>query len=257
MFPLGWAGMNIAAYFYNRSLLNRGGKIDVVANIKNVPAHLVKGIVHDCERGLTSEIMPYAWQSETCLGNWHYDRALYDQPGEFGGYLHPRDVIHWLIDTVSKNGTFVLNVPGRPDGTIDSKEIAVLDKITAWMSVNSAAIYETRPWKIFGEGPTKVSAGAFNGTSVANLGAKGRAIHADQGQPCDLCHPTWTSRPGNNDSSTRAFEQELSRRIGKVEVLGAQQAPEWKQTQSGLTVKLPKALRGLPEYGVTVKVYLA
>jgi len=48
--------MNIASYFYNRSLLNRGGKVDVVANIKNVPAHLVKAVVADYERGLTNEI---------------------------------------------------------------------------------------------------------------------------------------------------------------------------------------------------------
>ena len=66
----------------------------------------------------------------------------------------------------------VLNIPGKPDGTIDSKEIAVLDKITAWMNVNSEAIYETRPWKIFGEGPHKVSAGAFHGDTVSSLGAE-------------------------------------------------------------------------------------
>jgi alpha-L-fucosidase len=257
MFPLGWAGMNIAAYFYNRSLLNRGGKIDVVANIKNVPAHLVKGIVHDCERGLTSEIMPYAWQSETCLGNWHYDRALYDQPGEFGGYLHPRDVIHWLVDTVSKNGTFVLNVPGRPDGTIDSKEIAVLDKITAWMSVNSAAIYETRPWKIFGEGPTKVSAGAFNGTSVANLGARevrftrtkdNRVVYAILlGLPSQEITIQALGLSGTNSPG----------KIGRVEVLGARKVPVWKQTPTGLTIKVPESLSGIPKYAVAVKVHLA
>jgi alpha-L-fucosidase len=257
MFPLGWAGMNIAAYFYNRSLLSRGGKMDVVANIKNVPAHLVKGIVHDCERGLTNEIMPYAWQSETCLGNWHYDRALYDKPGEFGGYLHPRDVIHWLIDTVSKNGTFVLNVPGRPDGTIDSKEIAVLDKITAWMSVNSSAIYETRPWKIFGEGPTKVSAGAFNGTSVANLGARdvrftrtkdNRVVYAILlGLPSQEITIQALGLSGTNSPG----------RIEKVEILGAQQMPVWKQTQAGLTIKVPELLSGIPEFAVTIKASLA
>jgi alpha-L-fucosidase len=257
MFPLGWAGMDIAAYLYNRSLRTRGGKLDVVANIKNAPAHLLKAIVHDCERGLTNELMPYAWQSETCLGNWHYERALFDKPGEFGGYLHPRDVIHWLVDTVSKNGTFVLNVPGKPDGTIDSKEIAVLDKITAWMSVNSSAIFETRPWKIFGEGPTKVSAGAFNRTSVANLGAKdvrftrskdNRVVFAILlGLPTQEINIEALGLSGANSPG----------KIEKVEVLGAQQAPVFKQTQNGLSIKVPASLAGNPEYAVSVKTYLA
>jgi len=257
MFPLGWGGMNIAAYYYNRSLRDRGGKMDVVANIKNVPAHLLKGIVHDCERGLTNEIMPYVWQSETCIGNWHYDRGLYDQPGEFGGYLHPRNVVHWLIDTVSKNGIFVLNIPGRPDGTIDSKEIAVLDKITAWMSVNSEAIYETRPWKIFGEGPTIVSAGAFHGDTVASLGAKdvrftrsknGRVIYASiLGLPSQ---ETAIEALGLSSKTSPG-------RIAKVEVLGSRQTPTWKQTENSLTIKVPESIAGIPEYGVALKVYLA
>jgi alpha-L-fucosidase len=257
MFPLGWAGVNIAAYFYNRSLLNRGGKVDVVANIKNVPAHLVKGVVHDCERGLTNEIMPYAWQSETCLGNWHYDRGIYDQPGEFGGYLHPRDVIHWLVDTVSKNGTLVLNVPGRPDGTIDAKEITVLDKITAWMSVNSEAIYETRPWKIFGEGPNKVSAGAFHGDTVASLGAKD--VRFTRTKDNSVIYAIILGLPSQEMTiEALGFSSKTSPgRIAKVEVIGARQTSVWKQTENGLTIKVPESMSGIPEYGVALKAYLA
>jgi alpha-L-fucosidase len=256
LFPLGWGGMNIAAYFYNHCLLKRGGKMDVVANIKNVPDRLAKAVVGDYERGLTSGIMPHPWQSETCIGGWHYDRGLYDKPGEFGGYLHPRDVIHWLVDTVSKNGTFVLNIPGRPDGTIDAKEIAVLDKVTIWMSINFEAIYETRPWKLFGEGPNNVTAGAFHGDSIFSLGAKdvrftrtkkNRVIYAiilglpGQEMTIEALGLSNTSSPG---------------RIAKVEVLGSQQAPVWKQTENGLTIKVPEAISGIPEYGVTLKTYL-
>ena len=125
------------------------------------------------------------------------------------------------------------------------------------MSVNAEAIYETRPWKIFGEGPTKVSAGAFNGTSVANLGAKdvrftrtkdNRVIYAIL-----LGHPMQeTTIQALGLSSTTS-----PGKIEKVEVLGAQQAPEWKQSQNGLSVKCPNRSSGLPEYGVAVKVHLA
>lgn len=172
LLPLGWAGMNIGAYFYNHSLRQHGGKVEAALNVKDVPDRLAKAVVADYERGLTGEIMKYPWQSETCIGAWHYLRSLHEKPGTYGGYLPPRDVIHWLIDTVSKNGTFILDVPGRPDGTIDSKEIAVLDGITAWMRINGEAIYETRPWKIYGEGPNSIKAGSFQGGSISKLGEK-------------------------------------------------------------------------------------
>ena len=87
-------------------------------------------------------------------------------------------MIHWLIDTVSKNGTFILNVPGRPDGTIDSKEIAVLDGVTAWMQVNREAIHATRPWKVYGEGPNSVKAGSFQGGERKQTGRERHPIHA-------------------------------------------------------------------------------
>lgn len=114
--------MNIGAYYCNHNLAENGGKMEGVINIKNVPANLVKSVVADIERGLTAEIQPYPWRSETCIGEWHYQRALYNWPGEYGRYLPPSDVIHWMIDTVTKNGTFLLNIQGKPDGTIDSKE---------------------------------------------------------------------------------------------------------------------------------------
>ena len=80
LLPLGWGGMNIGAYFYNHNLKTRG-KMEAVLNGKNVPDKLAKALVADYERGLTSGIMPYAWQSETCIGEWHYRRSLFDGPG--------------------------------------------------------------------------------------------------------------------------------------------------------------------------------
>ena len=145
------------------------------------PDKLAKAVVADYERGLTSGIMPYAWQSETCIGEWHYRRSLFDGPGAFGGYLAPRDAIHWLVDTVSKNGTFILNVPGKPDGTIDSKEIAVLDEIAAWLKVNGEAIFETRPWTVYGEGPNSIKSGSFQGGSISATGKQRHPLHAQQG----------------------------------------------------------------------------
>ena len=187
LLPLGWGGMNVGAYFYNHNLKTRG-KMEAVLNIKNVPDKLAKAVVADYERGLTSGIMPYAWQSETCIGEWHYRRSLFEGPGAFGGYLPPRDVIHWLIDTVSKNGTFILNVPGKPDGTIDSKEMAVLDEHCGMAEdqrrshLRDSAMEDLRRGTEFGEERT------FPGRQHQCYGKQGHPLHAQQGEHRDLCN---------------------------------------------------------------------
>jgi alpha-L-fucosidase len=257
LFPLGWGGMNIGAYFYNHNLKTHGGKMEAVVNIKQVPDKLLKAVVADYERGLTSKITEFPFQSETCIGDWHYNRSLYDKPGKYGGYMEPRDVIHWMLDTVSKNGTFILNIPGKPDGTIDSKEIAVLDEITAWMQMNGEAIYSTRPWKTYGEGPHSIVSGSFQGKSVSSLGAQdirftrskdNKTIYAIAlGWPTDVLvikalGTAAATNPG---------------KIAQVQLVGSEQKLSWKQTAEGLRVTLPTEHAPASEYAAAFKVLLA
>ena len=257
LLPLGWGGMNIGAYFYNNNLKTHAGNLEAVLNVKEVPDHLSKAVVADYERGLTSGIMKYAWQSETCIGHWHYNRALYEQSGEYGGYLPPRDVIHWMIDTVSKNGTFILNAPGRPDGTIDSKEIAVLDGITSWMQINGEAIYETRPWKVYGEGPNSVKAGSFQGKSVSALGAKD--IRFTRNKAHTVIYALilgWPAEPILLQSLGSSAST-LPGKIGRVELLGTGAETKWRQQPEGLWVELPSSYRPAVDYAAALKVTLA
>ena len=256
LFPLGWAGMNIGAYFYNHNLKTHGGKMEGVINIKNVPPKLLKSVVADIERGLSGGIMPYPWQSETCIGQWHYLRALFDHPGEYGGYMHPREAIHWMIDTVSKNGTFILNIPGKPDGTIDRKEKLILEKLGEWFAVNGEAIYSTRPWKVYGEGPNMIKAGSFQGNSIRSMGVKDIRFTRNKantvvyalvlGWPHDafLIHALGTAsaaKPG---------------KIAHVQLLGTEEKLQWKQSATALRVELPK-YRPTTDYAVALKVVLA
>jgi alpha-L-fucosidase len=256
-FPLGWAGMNLGAYLYNHSAAKNGGTVQAVTTIKNVPAEYAKAVVVDYERGLTSSIMPYTWQSETCIGEWHYNRALFEKPGEYGGYLAPRDVIHWMVDTVSKNGTFILNIPGRPDGTIDAKEIAVLDGITAWMQVNGEAIYATRPWKVWGEGPNMIKPGSFQGQSVSALGEKD--VRFTRSKAGDTVYAIVLGWPAGEIviQSLGVNASTSPRKIAKVELLGTGARLRWKQNPEALRVDLPKEYRPAVDYAAALRVSFA
>jgi len=257
LLPLGWGGMNVGAYFYNHNLKTHGGKMEAVLNGKQVPDHLAKALVADYERGLTDGIMPYTWQSETCIGQWHYQRRLYDEPGEYGGYLPPRDVLHWMVDTVSKNGTFILNVPGMPDGTIDSKEIAVLDQIAAWMKINGEAIYETRPWKVYGEGPNSVKAGSFQGKSISALGAKD--IRFTRNKANTVLYAIFLGWPESEVKITSLGSSSKTDpgKIMNVTVLGSDAKIKWTQEADGLRMTLPRQSWSANDYGAAVKIALS
>jgi alpha-L-fucosidase len=255
--PLGWGGMNLAAYFYNHNMATHGGKLEAVLTGKNIPSHLTGALVADFERGFSSDILPHAWQSETCIGEWHYQRKLYEQPGEYGGYMHPREVIHWLVDTVSKNGTFILNIPGKPDGTIDSKEIAVLDKITAWMQINGDAIYATRPWKISGEGPDALKSGAFQGNSIRKLDARDiRFTRNKQNTVINVITMGWPSGPVVVKSLGTAAATNPGK-IVHVDLLGTDGRVKWKQRADGLHLELPKNYRPTVDFAAAFRVSLA
>ncbi len=231
--PLGWAGMNIGAYFYNHNLKTRGGKMEAVLNIKNVPDNHAKAVVADYERGVTNRIMPYAWQSETCLGDWHYSRSRLLNHS----YMKPGEAIHWMIDAVSKNGTFILNVPGKPDGTIDADEQAIVDAIGNWMQINGEAIYATRPWKVFGEGSHQSRGGAFGG--AGRLDASDVRFTRNKGN--DVVYAIVLGWPDGdfviNNLGTGSSAQPGS--VKNVELLGSQAKLDWNQTAESLTVKKP------------------
>ncbi len=265
LFPLGWGGMNIGAYFYNHSLALNGGKMGGVITIKEVPPKWAKSVVADIERGIAADLLPYPWQSETCIGDWHYQRALYEWPGEYGRYLPPRAVIHWLVDVVSKNGTFILNIPGKPDGTIDSKERLILERIGEWFKINGEAIYATRPWMVFGEGPHMVKAGSFQGQSVDQLDASdirytrskaGSAVYA-----IVLGWPTPESGPPRSGRGLllKSFGASAAKpvNVANVELLGSPEKMRFTQTNEGLRIEWPRMMMPPSDIAVAFKVSLS
>ena len=114
----------------------------------------------DVERGELADIRPLYWQTDTSVSNKSWGYIQNDT------FKTPEFIVHQLIDIVSKNGNLLLNVGPRSDGTIPSEVQQVLRDIGSWLQVNGEAIYGTRPWRVYGEGPTAVVAGPFHDTGT-------------------------------------------------------------------------------------------
>ena len=142
-------GLNILSHYYNHSAEKNGGEPSVIVTGKQLTKAQKQHMMWDVERGIPDKIQDEYWQTCTCIGDWHYNQATYNN----GNYKSAQQVVNMLVDIVSKNGNLLLSVPVKSDGTIDEKEEAVLNDIKAWMDINSSSIYGTRPWKTFGEGP--------------------------------------------------------------------------------------------------------
>jgi alpha-L-fucosidase len=239
LWPASDAGLKIAAHLYNSSMDLHGGRLEAVLFGKILNDAQLRCMVWDIERGVPSTCLPLPWQTDTCIGSWHYDRRIYTRDG----YKSATAIIHMLADIVSKNGNLLLSVPLRGNGSLDDKEIAVLDDLTAWMDVNSECIFGTRPWKVFGEGPAlegaPISAQGFNEgrgkpftVEDIRFTTKGDAVYAIVlGQPKDLVHiQSFGTRAGL-----------LNRGIARVEQLGAGEV-KWSRDEFAVVIT-PNATR--------------
>ncbi|MCC2975193.1 alpha-L-fucosidase [Sphingomonas sp. PL-96] len=162
--PFGPVGLQAVADYYNRSI-EWHGKIDVVVTAKQLKPYARFGLVQDVERGFTDHLWEEPWQTDTCIGDWFYNVARLNDRS----YKTAEDVLQRLADVVSKNGNLLLSIPQPGDGSIDSEEEKILDGMAAWMQVNDAAIFGSRPWRVYGEGPTKLVAGMQNEGSFAGF----------------------------------------------------------------------------------------
>jgi alpha-L-fucosidase len=143
-----------AAFYYNRGAQWQKG---VAINYKNA-SFPAKAAVFDVERGQLPGIRPEFWQTDTSISknSWGYvSKQDYKTAGA---------IVDDLVDIVSKNGALLLNIGPRPDGTIPEPEQEILREIGRWLKTNGEAIYGTRPWAAYGEGPTGVVGGSFNDT---------------------------------------------------------------------------------------------
>ena len=236
--PLGQAGLDAAAYFYN-SNLRRHGRLEAVLNGKGIKPGHEGALVLDLERGRANGILSAPWQTDTCIGDWHYNRALLEQHR----YKTARTVVAMLVDIVSKNGNLLLSIPVRGNGAIDEDERKILADLAGWMAENGEAIFETRPFAVHGEGPPDVvKTGGFNEDSSRPYTAQDIRFTTKK----DVLYAFAMAWPedGNLKITTLARGAQVwPHRIARIEMTGQGAPLEFIQGDAALVVKLPAARR--------------
>ncbi|MCX7011113.1 MAG: alpha-L-fucosidase, partial [Candidatus Sumerlaeota bacterium] len=218
-----------AAYLYNRGAQWNNG---VAINYKYT-AYPEGTAVFDIERGQLAEIRPYFWQTDTAVGknSWGYVKNM--------DYKTADSIVDDLIDIVSKNGALLLNIGPAPDGTIPEGDRKILTEIGKWLAVAGEAIYGTRPWRIYGEGPTQVVAGSFSDTKRQpftgedfRFTRKGGTIYA--------IALDW---PGGQ-AAIKALAKgspHVTGEVAGVKLLGSEAKLKFTRDEGGLKIELPKA----------------
>lgn len=230
-------GLELIAHYYNSNMKWHDGKLDGVYTLKNHTAtsrdfgdYEDGATALDVERGAVGGIRPDPWQSDTCIGQWYYWEGFQ--------YKTPQQVVHFFVDVVSKNGNMLLNFPLLPDGTLDSKEELILEDFTAWTAIHGEAIFDSRPWKVYGEGPTAVPQGLFSERKMKPFTAEDVRFTAKGDKVFVFCLG-WPER----DIVIRALGGKAGfwqRKIERIRILGSEERVVWSVDDEALHIRRPE-----------------
>ena len=227
-------GLEIAANYYNENMNWHRGQLQAVLNVKSNEARIKSAMVLDYERGRSDAISPNPWQTDTCIGDWHYDERIFHEHR----YKTADQVIKMLADIVSKNGNLLLNIPLPGDGRPDTDEIAFLHQMADWMKINQLAIFGTRPWTIAGEGPTRMRGGGFSEGGESKLGASDFRF-TTKGSTLYAIAMAWPDRGTYTVRTLASNAPGIVGNVTGVHLLGWKEPLKWTCDSDGLHVTLP------------------
>jgi alpha-L-fucosidase len=227
-----------AAFYYNQAA--KAGK-QVVLFRKN-EAFPDGTTVLDIERGQLDKIRVQHWQTDTSVSqqSWGYIKG--------DTYKSPESIVWQLIDIVSKNGNLLLNIGPKSDGTIPEEAQSILKYMGAWLKVNGEAIYGTRPWTSYGEGPTKVVAGSFNDAETKPYTAQDFRF-TTKGKTLYAIALGW---PSDGKLVIHSLGDGSGFKVQSVSLLGSSGAVHFTQESDGLHLDVPGQAPG--DYAYSFKI---
>jgi len=220
-----------AAYYLNQAD-SWGKEVVIIRKQDDLPLNFS---LNDLEKSRMNKMGEQSWMTDETVsyGSWCYTEDLKIKP--------TKDLIHVLVDIVSKNGVLLLNISPKADGTIPDDQRNVLKELGEWMDINGEAIYETRPWITFGEGPTKEPEGHFKNHSAFSkliysnkdmrYTAKGSTLYA-----------TYFGWPDDEFVTLKTFAEgvmEGDLNVANISMLGYDGDLKWESTSEGIKIELP------------------
>ena len=233
-----------AAFYYNRG--TEWGK-GVAINYKKHGGESFPDTagVLDIERGQLADMRALFWQTDTSVSKTSWGYVTNHE------YKTVDSIVDDLVDIVSKNGSLLLNIGPRPDGTIPEPEERMLREIGQWLAVNGEAIYGTRPFVVYGEGPTAVVEGPFGDTKRGAFTSEDVRF-TTRGDTLYAIVLDWPASGRVAIRSLARASPHLSGEIARVELVGSRDPVPWTRGEDGLHVDVSSARRGTHAFALRI-----
>lgn len=225
------AGQRVIASYFNKSLSEKG-KVDVFSIIKfHRSGH--KGVVSTYEGSYPKDIVSnQPWIGENPLGDWYYAPD----------FVYSSDaVIRFLLECISRDGCYAVNIPIAPDGSLVPECEKMLSEIGNWIKINANAVYGSKAWIRYGEGNKLLPKGKLDNRQAEFKFDKEdfRFTIGKDGHLYAFC----MAIPSQGENlCIKSLSNDLPEKVQEVKMLGSKNILSWQQTNKGLEIIYPQNL---------------